>query len=312
MLVQALELALDAGERLTLVGPNGSGKTTLLRVLAGLEPPAAGQVERPQDPPGMHFQDGGLWPHMTVAQHLAFVDTRGDREWRTRLLETFDLTALTERRPESLSGGEQARLGLARALAGRPRWVLLDEPLAHLDPAVRDEVRATLPVALDDLGAAAIVVTHQVDDVLLFGARLLCLTGDGGWWDGPAQVAISSPPNAALAAWSERGTLLSGRADAEGHVDFGFGLACDDVAPGRRIKALLDAHAVRFGAPDAPGLMGTLVAPDQRGGTWVRINGRLVRSAETMGSRRPGCSVPVKIEGAVRILDDGPGASPTR
>src|SRR5262249_38297248 len=119
-LVRDLSLELAAGERLVLVGPNGSGKSTLLRAVAGLPPPAAGRFVRPAGPRGMLFQEGALWPHMTVERHLAFVDTRGDVAWRERLLQLLQLQPLRRARPETLSGGERVRLALARALAGRP------------------------------------------------------------------------------------------------------------------------------------------------------------------------------------------------
>ena len=302
-LVERLALTLHAGQRLALVGPNGSGKSTLLRVLAGLHPADAGQLRRPADPPGMLFQQGGLWAHMTVEQHLAFVDTAGDRAWREHLLELFGLEALRHRRPEHLSGGEQVRLALARALAGRPRWVLLDEPLAHLDPAVRAEVRSRLPAALDELGAAAVIVTHHAEDVALFAPDLLCLTGDGGWWAGPSAEALEHPPNAPLAACSERGTLLQGRADARGGLDFGLDLRLEGLTPDAPAAAFLRADAVTVSSPaeDAPA-NGRFVAADQRGGCWVRAHGLLLRSATPPGGRAPDTPVTIRITGPLAAL----------
>lgn len=302
-LVRGLDFELAPGERLVLVGGNGSGKSTLLAVLAGLRAPEGGRVHRPSRPPGVLFQDGALWPHLSVAEHLAFVDAAGDTAWQRRLLDVHRLTHLASHRPEQLSGGERLRLGLARALAGRPDWVLLDEPLAHLDPESVQVVRDRLPPLLDELGAASITVLHDPDDVLLFGQRLLALDGAGGWWLGPARYAVESPPTASLAAFSDRGTLLEARVDDEGRADFGCGLVLDDQPAGAQRRAFLDAAAVHFAADAPDGRDAVFVAPDRRGGSWVRVEGRLLRCADQRGPLRAGDAVRVAVRGQVRLLD---------
>lgn len=308
-LVSGLSLELRQGERVVIVGANGAGKSTLLQTVAGLRDPDGGHVRRPGPAPGMQFQDGGLWPHMSVARHLAFVAPDAPPAWIARLLDVFDLARLTARRPEALSGGERLRLGLARALAPRPRLVLLDEPLAQLDPWAATRVRERLPELLDELDAAALLVTHDVDDALLLGDRLLSLEGDGGWWLGPARLAVAAPPTAVLAALGERGTLLEGRAGPDGVVDLGLGLSLDGQRPGAAVKAYLAAAAVHLHDPheaDGEARAGTWLANDRRGGSWVRLDGRLVRSLDGRGGRRPGAAVQVSIRGAARALDGRP------
>lgn len=302
ILVRDLHLDLLPGQRLAVVGANGSGKSTLLAALAGLGTPAAGEVIRPSDPPGMLFQDGAFWPHMTVAGHLAFVDLKHDPAWRQRLLDAFSLHALAQARPEQLSGGERLRLGLARALANKPRWVLLDEPLAALDRELAGTVRERLPDLLDELDAAAVVVTHDADDVLLFGDRLLALAGDGNWWLGSSRAALESPPTAALAALAERGTVLAARADAQGRAHFGLGLMLDELPPGEPVAAFLDEAAVRFASEARGAVAGTYMAPDRRGGSWVRVGARLIRVGQGRGPLRRGDAVNLRIEGRPRLL----------
>ena len=304
-LVSLLSFDLAAGDRLVLVGGNGAGKSTLLSALAGLTEPAAGSIRRPRDPPGVLFQDGGLWPHMTVTEHLEFVDTHNDVPWRKRLLETFDLSSLADHKPEALSGGERLRLSLARSLANRPRWVLLDEPLAHLDPLVVAGVRESLPRLLDELGAASIVVTHDPDDVLHFGDRLISLSGHRGWWAGPARFALDSPPTRDLAAFAGNGTILSTVADHDGHADFGFGLDLTGCSPGEIVEAYLDAAAVRVVDETPHALRGRYVAPDRRGGCYVRVDEKLLHCGESAGPHSAGAQVCVRLEGRVRrLLDD--------
>lgn len=296
---------MQPGERLVVVGASGAGKSTLLAVLAGLAEPGAGTVVRPDGPPGMLFQDGALWPHMTVERHVAFVDPHHDRDWQEHLLATFQLSGLRRRRPEQLSGGERLRLGLARALAPRPLWVLLDEPLAHLDPALSASLREQLPLLIAELGATQVTVTHDPDDVLIFGDRLLSLEGGGGWWLGPTRFALESPPTPALAAFSDRGTILTGRSDEAGRVELGLGLVLEGAPPGGQVSTFLDAAAVSFARTEGEGLDGVFLAPDRRGGSWVRCGERLLRCGDSHGRLLSGEAVRVRIEGRPRLLDSG-------
>jgi ABC-type sulfate/molybdate transport systems ATPase subunit len=300
-LVRDLSLQLAPGERLALLGPNGSGKTTLLRALAGLGQPVAGSIRRPAGPPGMLFQDGALWPHMTVERHLQFVDARGDRGWHDHLLKHLELETLRTRRPDTLSGGERVRLGLARAFAARPAWLLLDEPLAHLDAHFSDVLREVLPALVAEVRATTVFVTHEPDNVRLLADRVLCLTGDGPAWIGSARDALDAPPTALLAALSGRGTLLHGTADARGEVALPFGLSLSGQPSGARVAAFLDAASVRF-AENGARLRGELLAPDGRGGSWVRAEGRLLRCGEAPGARAPGAAVGLAIVAAPRAL----------
>ncbi len=305
LLLTDLELTLERGQRLVVVGASGAGKSTLLAVLAGLAEPTRGRVQRPADPPGMLFQDGALWPHMTVERHVAFVDPRNDREWHDHLLTVFQLTDLRRRRPEQLSGGERLRLGLARALAPRPSWVLLDEPLAHLDPALSASLREKLPLLIAELNATQITVTHDPDDVLIFGDQLLSLEGGGHWWMGPTRFALESPPTPSLAAFSDRGTILTGQSDGMGRVDLGLGLAVDGAEPGVEVTTFLDAAAVSFTHNASEGVDGVFLAPDRRGGSWVRCGERLLRCGDSHGRLLSGDKVRLRIWGQPRLLSSG-------
>ena len=180
-----LELELEIGaETLALVGPSGAGKTTVLRAVAGLLHPQRGRVavngrvwldtERAIDVPperrsvGLVFQEYALFPHMTVAQNVAYGGTARAAE----LLESLGLTALVRARPAELSGGERQRVALARALARDPAVLLLDEPLSALDAHTRARVRAELREALGRLGLPTILVTHDFEDAAALGERI--------------------------------------------------------------------------------------------------------------------------------------------
>lgn len=146
------------------------------------------------------------------------------------------------------------------------------------------------------------VVTHDADDVLLFGDRLLALAGDGNWWLGSSRAALESPPTAALAALAERGTVLAARADAQGRAHFGLGLMLDELPPGEPVAAFLDEAAVRFASEARGAVAGTYMAPDRRGGSWVRVGARLIRVGQGRGPLRRGDAVNLRIEGRPRLL----------
>lgn len=178
------------GELVVIVGPSGCGKSTLLRAIAGLDPMTAGRVvldgtDVTALPPekrriGLVFQDHALFPHRRVDQNIAFGLTHLDRAARRRrvdeLLELVRLPGVAKRYPHELSGGEQQRIALARALAPDPAVVLLDEPFASLDPSLRDDVRTDVVHALRNRNAAAVLVTHDREEALALGDRVAVMS----------------------------------------------------------------------------------------------------------------------------------------
>jgi ABC-type Fe3+/spermidine/putrescine transport system ATPase subunit len=180
-----VSFAVAPGKAAVVVGPSGCGKTTLLRVLAGLEVPDTGEVVlngipvsaagRVIVPPhqrrlGFVFQDLALWPHLTVGENLDFVLGSTDVSRVERIRRTQEALALvqieqfTTRYPHQLSGGEQQRVALARAIVGKPRVLLLDEPLSSLDPDLRHELRSELARLQRTLTLTMVYVTHDRAD----------------------------------------------------------------------------------------------------------------------------------------------------
>jgi ABC-type Fe3+/spermidine/putrescine transport system ATPase subunit len=180
-----VSLEVMAGESAVILGPSGCGKTTLLRVIAGLEAPEHGQVAlsgttvttagRVMVPPhqrhlGFVFQDLALWPHLSVLEHLDFVlvssgTPRAERSRRAReALALVRVEPLADRYPHQLSGGEQQRVALARAIVGKPRILLLDEPLSSLDAELRADLRSELARVHRELTLTMVYVTHDRED----------------------------------------------------------------------------------------------------------------------------------------------------
>ncbi len=191
-----LSFRLEGGRILSLMGPNGAGKTTLLRILAGLERARGGIIrlggsDVQELPPhrrevGMMFQEPSLFPHMTLAENIAYglevrkVPPAQIARRVNDLMDRFRLAGLAQRRPGELSGGEQQRAALARALAPQPRLLLLDEPLSSIDPGSRRRFQGDLKIWLRESETTAVYVTHDVDEGLFMGDRVALLFG-GTW-----------------------------------------------------------------------------------------------------------------------------------
>ena len=188
-----LDLTVPAGSLTAILGPSGSGKTTLLRLLAGFDRPDRGTVkigEQTVDGAGVHVhpehrrigyvpQEGGLFPHLTVAANVGFGLPRTARRQRVGdLLELVGLADLARRYPHQLSGGQQQRVALARALAVKPEVVLLDEPFASLDAHMRASVREEVQRILRASATTTLLVTHDQDEALSL-ADLVAVLRDG-------------------------------------------------------------------------------------------------------------------------------------
>ncbi|MDP9708938.1 UNVERIFIED_ORG: iron(III) transport system ATP-binding protein [Pseudomonas fluorescens] len=188
--LDTINLSVPTGSRTVIVGPSGSGKTTLLRMIAGFEFPDTGSltlngqtlvdsthaVPAYQRQIGYVPQDGALFPHMTVADNIGFglAETGSARAERIQaLMDNVALNAdMATRWPHELSGGQQQRVSLARALAQRPRLMLLDEPFSALDTGLRGAMRKMVARLLEDAGVTTILVTHDQGEALSFADQL--------------------------------------------------------------------------------------------------------------------------------------------
>jgi len=213
--VAGVDLHAPAGAITALIGPSGAGKSTILRVIAGLERPDAGRVgiagedvthARVQDRGvGLVFQGYALFEHLDVRENVGFgLRVRGVRDADVsarvdELLSLVQLEAYGARRPAELSGGQRQRIAFARALAIRPRVLLLDEPFGALDARVRGELRAWLERLHDETGITTILVTHDQTEalelaqhvVVLFDGRAVQAGAPEDVYDHPATPAVA-------------------------------------------------------------------------------------------------------------------------
>jgi ABC-type Fe3+/spermidine/putrescine transport system ATPase subunit len=280
--VRALEplvLSIARGEFFTLLGPSGCGKTTLLRLVGGFLQPTSGRIilggrdvtalPPERRPTAMVFQDYALFPHMTVADNIAFGPRAARRPEgavrRTveRCLEIVRLSGLAARRPAQLSGGQQQRVALARALAVEPEVLLLDEPLSALDAKLRETMQGELKRIQGELGVTAIYVTHDQHEALALSDRIAVMREGVVQQVGTPQDIYRRPRQRFVADFIGRVNLLPGVLDpSAGRLVTDVGTFA--VAPGHGVserRAMLLAvrpESLRLGAarPETNAVMG--------------------------------------------------------
>src|SRR5262245_6992214 len=209
--VRDLSLVCAEGELLALLGPSGCGKTSTLKMLAGIEDVSDGEIyfgDRPVTTldtrdrnVAMVFEDYALYPHLTVAENIAFPLELGGRS-RTEIrratddvLKRLGLEAFRDTSVRLLSGGAQQRVGIGRALVREPAVILFDEPLSHLDGAQKTQLRAEIKRLQQDTGVTAVLVTHDQTEAMAMAARVAVMDRGVLQQVGPADDLYERPAN---------------------------------------------------------------------------------------------------------------------
>ncbi len=256
--VDDVSISVPAGTVTALLGPSGCGKTTLLRLIAGLERPDGGSIRAGSGtlstpdrltPPekrriGMMFQEGALFPHLSVSENVAFGLPRGPKRARAveEALELVGLSGMGKRSPTSLSGGQRQRVALARALAPGPDALLLDEPFANLDPALRVELRAEVASLLRRLGITSVFVTHDQEEAFVMGAQVVVMRDGRVLQSATPGELYSRPANRWVATFVGEANIVPGQGGADAAETIVGSVPLAQAAPDRCEVLLRPEH----------------------------------------------------------------------
>ncbi len=259
--LDGVNLDIPTGEFVVLLGPSGCGKTTLLRSIAGFEKIDAGSINLggkriDQLPPHKRpvntvFQSYALFPHMSVAQNIAFglenekIEKNEVNSRVAQVLELVEMSALAERKPSQMSGGQQQRAALARALAKKPKVLLLDEPLAALDLKLRKSMQIELKRIHRATGTTFLFVTHDQNEAMALGDRIAVFSNGQLQQVGTPFEIYTAPKSEFVANFIGESTVLQG--EVKGNSFYGDGLIInelsDSIREGRNGKLIIRPEA---------------------------------------------------------------------
>jgi spermidine/putrescine transport system ATP-binding protein len=267
--VRDASIDIADGEFFSLLGPSGCGKTTTLRMVAGLDFPTAGTIEIFGEPMGLRppnkrpvntvFQSYALFPHMTVAENVAFglqMRKVDKAEVRTRVGEAIDLVRLSgmgPRKPQQLSGGQQQRVALARALVNRPKVLLLDEPLGALDLKLRQAMQLELKEIQREVGITFVYVTHDQEEALTMSDRIGVMNAGDLLQVGSPEDIYERPANRFVADFIGETNFIPAVVKGTGVVELETGVtvrARTHAADGTAVTITLRPEKIHLQGPD--------------------------------------------------------------
>lgn len=327
-IVRNLSLTIEDGELISLLGPSGCGKTTTLRMIAGLEFPDAGEIfigdqnvaplKAKDRDIALVFQQYALYPHMTVRENLEYpLKIRGlSKEEQTRRVDDaarlLGLTKMLDRKPGELSGGEQQRVALGRAIVRRPKVFLMDEPLSNLDAILRVQMRSHLKALQRDSGVTTVVVTHDQSEAMSMSDRIAVMNQGIIQQIGDPDHIYQHPSNTFVAGFigNPPMNLMPGERTSEGIVVDNDWLihAPADLPPGP-VTVGARPEAIRFSMVEREGWhpMRVYISEPQGADTIVNLHlgERFIRVVTEPGIRpAPGETAWVALErGALRLFD---------
>ncbi|UXJ53008.1 ABC transporter ATP-binding protein [Pseudomonas citronellolis] len=321
-----VSLDIRANEFFTLLGPSGCGKTTLLRLIAGFEQPTSGSIRlygEPMQglppfrrPVNTVFQSYALFPHMTVAQNIAFgLEMQGKPKAETEatvkaMLELVRLPDVGSRRADQLSGGQQQRIALARALASRPKVLLLDESLSALDLKLRKEMQIELKRLQHETGITFIFVTHDQEEALTMSDRIAVMNKGQILQIGTPTEIYDAPANRWVADFIGETNFLEAEANGDGVVlADGQRLAAATTLPGKVTLAIRPERTELAQDGELEGVVETVVYVGTDTVYHLKVAGtpgfrvRQQNRQGAVGAHEPGARVRVRVPGdAIRVL----------
>ena len=284
-IITDLSLELGEGEIASLLGPSGCGKTTLLRAIAGLIQPAAGTIRfgsklvgvssvvLPPSKRGTGYvpQQGALFPHLSVAKNISF---GLDREQYSKsevsritseMISLIGMNGLEDRMPYQISGGQQMRVALARALAIKPKLILLDEPFAALDASFRDELRTEVLGLLRSLGSTALLVTHDREEALVSSDRVILMRNGQVAQSGTPEEVYETPNSAQTAASTGDVLTLPALKTSAGVVTYPLSVSGAPTSEDQSGYVVIRPEEIRVSKDSGKGYEGALTHIDYYG-----------------------------------------------
>ena len=312
--VDDLTLTLAEGEFFTMLGPSGCGKTTTLRMIAGFEQPTAGRIQIDGDdvagipafkrPTNTVFQSYALFPHLSVAENIAF-GLRRKKVPKDQIsgrvkteLERVGLAGEMNRRPNQLSGGQQQRVALARALVNLPKVLLLDEPLGALDLKLRKGLQLELKRIQREVGITFVYVTHDQEEALTMSDRIAVMNGGRVEQVGEPETVYERPSTTFVAGFIGVSNLMPGTVGSSGLVKLDTGAEVradtDGMSAGSRCHAVVRPEKLRLDPEGA--------SPPE---DWAAVDG-IVESSAYLGTST---QIVVKLAGGVPMTVLAPNSS---
>ncbi|MFY8197644.1 MAG: ABC transporter ATP-binding protein, partial [Candidatus Planktophila sp.] len=280
--ISDLSFSLNSGEIASLLGPSGCGKTTLLRAIAGLLTPSGGTIRLGAQLVGLSSlslaphkrstgyvpQQGALFPHLNVARNIAFgIDkkkfTQSEMDNLTsEMLELIGMSGYEQVMPSELSGGQQTRVALARALAIKPKMVLLDEPFSALDAHLRNELRADVIALLRGLGATAILVTHDREEALVASDKVILMRDGAIAQYGSPEDVYENPTSPEIAVSTGDAMILPAQQGVNGEVSYPLNAIGNVKNAGTKGYVVIRPEEVLVSEQNSVGMQAKLISLD--------------------------------------------------
>lgn len=319
-----LSFSLAPGEIASLLGPSGCGKTTLLRAIAGLLQPSAGTIRLGSQLVGLSSvvlpahkrqtgyvpQQGALFPHLNVARNIAFgLDKKSYSkqeisEITQEMLALIGMSGYENQMPTELSGGQQTRVALARALAVKPKMILLDEPFSALDAELRNELRSEVVALLRAQGTTAILVTHDREEALVSSDKVVLMRDGKIAQMGTPEEVYESPISPSIAVSTGDALVLDAQKFSNGSISYAISPSNAGQTPSESGFVVIRPEEISIKKAGAAGVPATLIQLDYYGHDAMLVL-RIANDEKLIRARISG-AIDFKVGDVVSIEHQGP------
>jgi iron(III) transport system ATP-binding protein len=319
-----LSFSLAPGEIASLLGPSGCGKTTLLRAIAGLLQPSAGTIRLGTQLVGLSSvvlpahkrqtgyvpQQGALFPHLNVARNIAFgLDKKSYSKQEItaitqEMLALIGMAGYENQMPTELSGGQQTRVALARALAVKPKMILLDEPFSALDAELRNELRTDVVALLRAQGTTAILVTHDREEALVSSDKVVLMRDGKIAQMGTPEEVYESPISPSIAVSTGDALVLDAQKFSNGSISYAISQSASGQTPSESGFVVIRPEEISIKKAGTTGVVATLIQLDYYGHDAMLVL-KIANDEKLIRARISG-AIDLKVGDTVSIEHQGP------